>query len=131
MFVPANLWWHWPLPLQKKDPTGSGIGDGAQFGQSLEPQDTKGEEKETGETPLKLPVQTTDVDEQLSCKEDFHQHDSEPVGEKVSGFLFFLLLLFFFVPWFVFLATGNWLLRRYMNKTRAKSKKGKEKRKTL
>ena len=82
--------------MQKKDPAGSGIGDGAQLGQSLEPQDTKEEEKETGETPLKSPVQTTDIDEQPSCKGDFHQNDSQPVGEQVSGFLFFWLFLFSF-----------------------------------
>ena len=73
------------MPLQKTGPTGSGIGDGAQFSQSLEPQDTKEEEKEFGDTPLKSPVQTTDIDEQPSSKGDSHQNDSQPVGEEVNG----------------------------------------------
>ena len=76
--------------MQKTDPAGSDNANGAQSSQSLEPQDEEEYEfidavEEFGEPPLKLPVQTTEVDEQLSCKGDFHQHDSQPFGEKVNG----------------------------------------------
>ena len=77
--------------MQKGGPAGSDNADGVQSSQSLEPQDERYEfidaNEEFEEPPLKSPFQTTDFDEQPSCKGDLiHQYESKSVGEKVSVF---------------------------------------------
>lgn len=91
-----------PLPLQKKDPAVSGNTYGAQFSKRLKLQDASEEyvilkSVETEDTLVKLPTETTDTDE-LACKGDFYQNESQPVGEKVS-----VCVCVFFVGFFVFL----------------------------
>ena len=80
----------------------SGNTYGAQFSKRLKLQDASEEyvilkSVETEDTLVKLPTETTDTDE-LACKGDFYQNESQPVGEKVS-----VCVCVFFVGFFVFL----------------------------